>query len=706
MSSPEPFKWPWQQATTTNTASDNAFVGVQGTVIGDVRYEVAGDAPPDRKYEVAKNCLSGKMPRRAKQLIEDAVAAGLVPDGSSDPLVNEVAYYWTIAVLSDQSFELLEKEEFAELARAEWLCRNGPADDWRRARHTITGLIVCLQGEESTGALDSGGLDAIFEEFDRLPYARRDEIRRHLDLILTGVLQDRLDARFVEIVRTQRTAGDREKRVWKYFEPEPAAPRPKVLRKPEWGPFEQTATICGTALSTAGFGVAFTLAGLSSVTTTLIAGAGILLACALLAYFGPEEFPARYSALHPKRPRPAPTPFSVHAGQIVELEFDKQAPQAFARRSAWRVATLRIRSALADEIVDLYGKPEVAFGAVDWLIAWYAAETARKWDAHELDSRERPFKLLGLLAGAAGFFVGWFYALSEASKTQSGITFITVVWLAIGVVFLAWSRADVRLVRRYAGSDKAEAKRRLTEEKAAYRERLAVLADRPDDDEMARWLDYDKIYLKSLAMNQYGLANRDVIAHAILPEATEDARRARVIGGQPRFSAYKVWVFLLTVSGARQVAVDLDFPTGIASDQDRRAFRYDAIASANVAESGIRFDDGRREVILPHPRNGKRAPRQSAMIFRQRFSLSLTNRETITITVENFDAALLQRMPGDEEPQSTPDLADLTGALSLLEAVAADGTKWIEQARIRHGYKPVGDEPGFPFDGDQGGDGS
>lgn len=43
----------------------------------------------------------------------------------------------------------------------------------------------------------------------------------------------------------------------------------------------------------------------------------------------------------------------------------------------------------------------------------------------------------------------------------------------------------------------------------------------------------------------------------------------------------------------------LDFPTGVVSDQQRTAFRYDAIASAQVEETGIRFDDGRREVVLP-----------------------------------------------------------------------------------------------------------
>lgn len=696
MSPAEPRKWPWRSAQT-NTASDNAFVGVQGTVIGDVRYEVSADDPPARKYEVAKNCLAGKMAPRAKQLIEEAVEKGFVSAGSTDALVNEVAYHWTIAVLSDQSFELLKADQFADLERACWLCRNGPDDDWRRAHHTITRLIACLQDQEENGRLDPDAFDAFSAAFDRLPDERRAEIRRHLDPIVNGVIQDRLDASLADVVRTQRTADDRDKRVWKFFEPVPVPPRPKVLITPALGPFEEAMTLCGAVLSAAGVVLAFRLVVFESVKAALIIGAVVLAGGLLVTLFAPGQFPARYSALHPRRPRPTPTNFSAYVQESVQRQFGRQAPTTLSGRSAWWLATRRIRSLLGDDIVDLYSEPEISHDAIDWLIAWYAEDAARRWSTLELDDPDRPLKILALATGATAMAGGWIAALSEMVKAQGTITLVAMAWLGCGIAFLAWSRTDVRVVmrRRYA-AEKEEADRRFAAESQAYEARRALLENRPDDDEMARWLDYDKIYLKTLAIKQYGLANRDVIAHAILTEAAEPARRARVTGGQPRFSAYVVWIFLLTKSGTRQVAVNLDFPTGIASDQQRTAFRYDAIASAQVREIGVRFDSGRREIILPRTDGGKRPHNSTALIFYQDFLLSLTNGQKIGVKVENFDATLLEQPPEQDESLPAPDLSDLTGALSLLEAVAADGRKWIEQARIRHGHKPLHDEPDHP----------
>jgi hypothetical protein len=57
---------------------------------------------------------------------------------------------------------------------------------------------------------------------------------------------------------------------------------------------------------------------------------------------------------------------------------------------------------------------------------------------------------------------------------------------------------------------------------------------------------------------------------------------------------------------------------------------------------------------------------------------------------------LLEQLLEEQQAPPSPDLADLTGALSLLETVAADGRKWLEQTRIRRGYKPLDTEPDFP----------
>jgi hypothetical protein len=677
--------------SVTNTASGHSTIGVQGIVYGDVRYEVKGGDSPDRKFAVAKNCLAGDMPRRAEELIQEVVAEGYVSNAKPGPLANEVAYHWTIAVLSDRSFELLGNEEFADLERARSLAANGPRDEWHEAHAVVIKLVDCLHEHERTGSHPSERLDTCFTEFDRLAQDRREEIWRHLDLILTGVLQDGLDARFAGLVRTRRTGDNRENRVWKFFEPEPARPRPITIRDPVLEPFPRTMAISGAVMGGAGLVLAFILVALGSVKATLIAGALIIVFGALVICFGPPSLPARYSPFPPKpprskQPRPRPVAFSDHVNRTVQWEFDKRAPKAHFQRSAWNVATRRSRATLADEIIELYSRPEVAPGAIDWLIAWYAKDAARKWSAGGLKDSPRLLRMSALVLGATGLGIGWLVALSTMTEVQPGIAGVALLWLAAGVGLIAVSRADVYLVGRctYAAKQ-AAAERRLARETKAYEERCALLADRPDDTDMVRWLDYDKIYLKTLAMNQYGLTNRDVIAHAILTEAAPNCRRARFRNGPPRFSAYNIWIFLLTASGVRQVTVKLDFPTGIASDQQRTAFRYDAIASAQVREFGFRFDDGRREIILPGTGDRKPDPDPSALIFYQVFQLSLTNGQGIDITVENLDEWIHRRPHHgpDSSPTWTPDTSDLTGALQILEAVAADGSDWIAQARER-----------------------
>lgn len=294
--------------------------------------------------------------------------------------------------------------------------------------------------------------------------------------------------------------------MWKFFEPDPEPPRPKVLRRPRFGPFEWAAAGCGAVLGAGGLALAFTLVASGSADTAVIAGGVVVAGAWILLLWGPGQLPARYSALYPHRPRPAPNAFSAHVEQAVRQQFDKHAPTSAAQRSRWTVATMRARTLLAQEIVDLYAEPEVSPGAIDWLIAWYAENFARRWTAREPEDPDRRLRLLRLLMLAVGlgtFAGGWYYALAEMTKVQKTVAFAALLWLAAGAVLLVWSRADVYLARRRgAAADQAEADRILAEETFAHEDRVDLLADRPDDDEMAQWLDYDKIYLKTLAMNQ------------------------------------------------------------------------------------------------------------------------------------------------------------------------------------------------------------
>src|SRR6202021_3317010 len=98
---------------------------------------------------------------------------------------------------------------------------------------------------------------------------------------------------------------------------------------------------------------------------------------------------------------------------------------------------------------------------------------------------------------------------------------------------------------------------------------------RPTDEEMARWLDYDKFFIKSMAMRDRNLVNRNLVTHAILTEDRWPCWSARVLYGPPRYSHYRVIVFLLTEGGVGQVTMDLDFRTGRVSNTQSTSFPYE-----------------------------------------------------------------------------------------------------------------------------------
>ncbi|MEV5830749.1 hypothetical protein AB0L25_34805 [Spirillospora sp. NPDC052242] len=699
------------------TNDGDTRVGFQAGVVHEANIYVAlEDDEPDRRLEVAENCLAGDMPRRAEELLGELVASGRLADPPRRHLACRAAYHWALAVLSDRPFELLDGDRLRDVEAARTAALGGPDDEWRRALDVVYRLLGRLLAEEQAGEQAGehgpGFLDDVLAEFDRLPEPRREEIHRHLDLLLSGVAQDRVDARLADLVRERRNGNGREERVWKFFEPVPAEPRPLDARPFEPGIFRWALTVCGSILAGVGLAVAFLMVIEQNVRSAVVAGVLLLAAAGLGCAFAPRQAPRRHSPFPARRPVTVPTPFSRHVAHRVEVEFDKRAPHGVVERSAWTLATRQRRSTLATEIANLYAEPKVDAGAIDWLIAWHAREAAREWSEGSGKGRlwqRVPPRLLTIAEIIMVTYAG-LTLLTVASLYQPDIALVMLAWVAGGAVLAAFGRADVLVVARlHAGRAEKAAELRLRAERKAYEERVALLRDRPTDTEMARWLDFDKIYLKSLAMNQYGLGSRDVLQHAFLTEAVPTARRARVHRGPPRFSAYIVWVFLLTESGVRQVAVHLDFPTGIAKDQHRTAFRYDALTAAEVVERGIRLDDGRRRPMLPRA-DGRAEPDRSSFVLDQLFRLTLGSGHQVDIRVEYLDAWLTRdadrRTGGDDAPP--PGDSDLSGALGLLEAVAADGRDWIRQAkdrrrrRLRHEHGGTGPGPGRPRPGPNG----
>ncbi len=222
------------------------------------------------------------------------------------------------------------------------------------------------------------------------------------------------------------------------------------------------------------------------------------------------------------------------------------------------------------------------------------------------------------------------------------------------------------------------------DERAAYEAEVERLSGRPKDDEMARWLDFDKAHLKTTALDHCRLMNRDIVAQVVLTEGAPQASRARVVHGPPRYSAYVVMVFLLTQTGVRVVEYELDFINGAVSNEERTAFRYDMLTSAKVSEVGVKFaGEGQRVFVLGADRV-RVTDKTENMVLSRAFRLSFVNGDDITIVVENFEGLI------DTDVEDKSKLVDLAldssgvaGAMQVLESVAAEGREWIERERER-----------------------
>ncbi|MFG1947765.1 hypothetical protein [Nonomuraea sp. NPDC048826] len=258
----------------------------------------------------------------------------------------------------------------------------------------------------------------------------------------------------------------------------------------------------------------------------------------------------------------------------------------------------------------------------------------------------------------AAIVAGGFLVWSAAHVRPLFVSLAAIVALAS-----VWSTARLwlRIAAEYRrhSADKREKERLLAGRRAAFDRWKRKLDDRPDDLEMARWLECDRKVLMEQAMDLYRLKRQDVLAHAFIEApATPFYDRARIENGPWRYSKYKILLFLLTKDGVRQLTQHLDFREATARSRARINYRYDAFTSVQVAETD----------------NGENA-----------FELTLTNGDPIKVKVTDPPTDVTETE--DRDPQNASQLtlgtAGLGNALHVLEGVAAEGKAWIALERQR-----------------------
>ncbi|BBH68667.1 hypothetical protein ACTI_53520 [Actinoplanes sp. OR16] len=652
-------------------------------------YQTAPAATPAEKLQVAIHYLRGGSPREA----ERRLAALVYEDRMSSA---EIAYHWTLSVLSGRSLTSLGGGDMNQLEQAFAMAQQYPSGRWWRCVEVIRMLVNAL--------LTAGPLDQALNAYSTLPDSDRAEIERHLSLMLSGVAQDHIEQLNEAHVRFARTAGERAARVPKFFEPDPAEPIAKTVRP---APAESTwlplagggALLFFGAVTLVQAAAARSVLAAVTVFVLLVAGGYAVVRHGLERAFLRSRLAAKEAEFRSGVRSPflvPPVPGSVSSSfpssvsgsfpssvsgsfsgsfsrvidSLVDAAFVNQQPREHHLRDAFWNDTAGLRTALRGDLLDLYGGRGVRPESIRYLAVHHAEVIAGRWRDGTLDDfrrRNRPASTPpAFLAGVAALSA----AVAVTLLSMTTLTFCSLVLAAPMLFFGARfaHRGGLALYgeRRRLTLDATEFEQRHQAEVAAFSRWTAWLADRPTDVEMGLWLALDLAFWKRGVMGDYRLANRDLLTHLTLTEAAPRSSRARDVGGPFRHSAYTVLLFLLTEAGVRQVQARLDFVTGTFSAERRTTFRYDAIGSVQVTEVGLRADEQK-------------------IVTRQAFQLALVNGQSIRVLLDDFsdDAIDYLRENPDHLARLASDASGVTSALHILEAVAADGRDWITLERQR-----------------------
>lgn len=659
------------------------MIGHQGDVVHNTNYyEQYGDSPEDNLAAAYKLLDAG------------AASSALTRLGDVIPHLwtIDVAYVLTLAIVSGRAFDHLSGEDFDRLNRAFDLAHHKPGDDRTAAVLVVQELLDCFVAQERDRA-DAGRIQAALLRLQALPESLRAELGRHMRMILHGAVQDGLDEQRRAEIRGDRLGGGRTRRVPLYFDPEPVPPAQLVPLPPQVGVGSWLVSLLGVAITAPG--LAWTAPAfrdhpvLGSCVLLLLAGggAGVLLVGLDCYYLNRRRAAAEaedkaHRGLVESQSEP-PHKFTADVRVLIRQHFRLVAAPADPLGFLADTAVIRVR--LERELVQLYADGRVPADRLEWLIRWHAEQAGRHWAETGGNPVAHPFQIpigrfaltaVSALALAAGVVIALAVRLGDdppAGLAAAAAVATGVVLLRIVLHIYADARRRADEVHQYQV--------RATGEQAAYEAERWRLRGRPKDTEMARWLDYDKDWIKLRAMERYGLSNRDLITHVTITEPAPGCRSARQANGPTRYSAYSIRLFLLTSNGVRQLDVLLDFVTGAENRERRNAFRYDAIASVEIEEPTVR-PHGRRQVA--DEEGGGPAGRLPRPILRQALTLTLVNGTLIKVR-NNYVSELPDEQREDRSALESlaMDTSGAISALRTLESVAADGREWIARERAR-----------------------
>ncbi len=631
---------------TSNTAEAGSTIGIQASVVhNSTVYIVGPDDPPEKKFEIGVRYLDGGVPGEARKLIDDAIARGY--DNA------KVRFHLVLALLSKRSCSDLDRLEQHRLDELPQILDRYADDDWKLALSVASALVDQARGVEVQQPEALDGLDD-------LPSAQRLLIVRHFDLVLSNVMKDRLWSETRDAAQLGQLSNDRLDRIWAFFQPVPTPPREAAVpRRWEDDQVEHPWWWSAASLMIGGcliWALVTTAAWTPAILLTLALALGSTATLTgrerrfrhLLRAADPTRFRSR---------RPPDSGFETRVRADIEFYSHKYAPEAEARRR-WLTDSAPIRAALWEELVETYGDRGASADGLRWLVRYLVLQTRDDWKAgrlyaHRAQHREsRTIRCAWVisLVGAGLLTVVTAQSMFRASPLLGALLVVTAACAA---------RTGISWV--HVGGEKSflanESRRRtadLEKRKTAYARWQKRLTETcPSDTEMERWLDCDKTLILAEALKVYRLAWPTVIAYAFLQTPGDSPDRARVARGPTRYSQYSIRLFLITKEGVREYATTLRFREARWEVRERNNFRFDAISSVRVLETGSQ---------------------------QPRLDITLTNGPSREIQVRDATPATAEEDPAVAK-QVDLDEAGFSHALHVLEGIAAEGKVWLAQRR-------------------------
>ncbi|MFC3494443.1 hypothetical protein [Glycomyces rhizosphaerae] len=634
------------------------------------------------------------MPRRAAQFLSAAYEGGLKS--------NQLYFYWALSILSGRSDIDLSGEEFDQLQHCIDATDHEQADSWSQGVEVVGGLLWA-SGLNRTAGTDQDAIDQVLLQTRKLDPDVRSEVLLHLDRIVSGSVFDYLWEDHRADVERRRHAGDRERRVPKFFIHDPLPPKMPAAVPYKSRPGAKASVAGGLAIA---LFVALPMAlGFPGGGATIALLAATAASTTLIAYFGrplalrTKRMQDRRAEMHgsgiylnwaPLNHRQ--TTFNSSFANLLKVAFEVRTPTGYTP-NRWLAATQDFRLTAAYRVTLLYCQGDTRPSELRWLADHLAKEQAGHhesgllWDPQYGVPPETEAQW-GVIGGICLFGA----TVLIAGVSTGALGFLAVLVSAAAIAGALWlilpNAIELAIGRRYYAERLERAEEALQRARQSHAEWAEWLSDRPSDPEMAQWLAADLNWLRIEAMEALRLPHQDVIAHFAISESAEDAKAARVPFGPTRYSSYNLRIFLLTENGVRVYTATLNFSNGSHLLPGTDNFQYEKIVSARVVEIGVHYG-GRRRMVVDLEQAAYQGYRDFTLA--HALNLQIHGRELRIIIGANHGEALVKGEGEDAGSLLSLDLesSGIEEGLRILQAVAGEGRGWIEteRARQRHYIK-------------------